>query len=164
MTDFHQRVGSPFADDPAEATAREAASETDESRSSGSADASGGRSAGDLAGASTVSPAATSVSPAATSVSPTATSVSPAATSVGGDAWHAGPLRYTALGAVFAAAICVGFAAVAAWYFPTGAIAVATLGSALGLFGLRSPRRITATSLVLIHLGLFLWSVSRVMA
>ena len=150
MTDFHQRVGSPFADDPAEATAREAASETDESRSSGSADASGGRSAGDLAGASPVSPAATSVSPAPTSV--------------GGDAWHAGPLRYTALGAVFAAAICVGFAAVAAWYFPTGAIAVATLGSALGLFGLRSPRRITATALVLIHLGLFLWSVSRVMA
>ncbi len=76
--------------------------------------------------------------------------------------WQLGPLRYTALGAVFAAALASGFALAAAWYLPSGAIAVATLGCGLALFGLHSPRPITAALLVLVHLALFLLSLVRV--
>lgn len=78
--------------------------------------------------------------------------------------WHVGPIGYTALGAVFAAAIASVFAAVAAWYFPSGAIAVAALGCGLALFGLGSPRRIAAAVFVLVNLGLFLLSIARVIA
>ena len=75
--------------------------------------------------------------------------------------YDVGPLRYTAMGAVGAAMLVLGFAAVAAWWFPGGGTIIATLGCALSIFGLYSQRRLAATACLLLHLMLFMISYSR---
>ena len=44
--------------------------------------------------------------------------------------YDVGPLRYTAMGAVAAAVLVLGFAAAAAWWFPGGGTIIAALGCA----------------------------------
>lgn len=72
-----------------------------------------------------------------------------------------GPIRYTAMGSVAAAALVTGFAAAAAWWFPTGGLLVTALGCGLALFGLVSAYRLTSLLLLLIHLSLFVLSFVR---
>ncbi len=67
----------------------------------------------------------------------------------------AGPMRYTAMGAVGASAMVVGFAAVSLMWFPVGGVLIALLGSALAVFGLFSSYRYSAMGLLAVHLGLF---------
>ncbi len=66
-----------------------------------------------------------------------------------------GPIRYTAMGATAASAMVVGFALAAAGWFPVGGAAISALGCVLAIFGMFSPYRITATTLLAIHLALF---------
>jgi hypothetical protein len=75
--------------------------------------------------------------------------------------YDVGPLRYTALGAVSAALLVLGFAAAAAWWFPGGGTIIAALGCALSIFGLYSNRKITASGCLVLHLLLFMISYSR---
>ncbi|MEE2934794.1 MAG: hypothetical protein VYA84_02240 [Planctomycetota bacterium] len=75
--------------------------------------------------------------------------------------YDVGPIRYTAMGAVAAAIMVLGFASVAAWWFPSGGALVAALGCVLSVFGLYSAFRKTAISLLAIHLALFVFSYSR---
>lgn len=72
-----------------------------------------------------------------------------------------GPVRYTAMGAVAASAMVLGFAAAAAWWFPGGGTMIAALGCGLSLFGLYSHYRATAAGLLLLHLALFIVSYGR---
>ena len=72
-----------------------------------------------------------------------------------------GPIRYTAMGAVAASLMVVGFAAAAAWWFPTGGALIAALGCVLSIFGLYSTYRFTSVGLLAIHLGLFVVSYGR---
>ncbi len=72
-----------------------------------------------------------------------------------------GPLRYTAMGAVAAAAMVLAFAAAAAWWFPAGGTMIAALGCVLSIFGLYSNYRYTAGCLLLLHLALFVVSYGR---
>jgi len=72
-----------------------------------------------------------------------------------------GPLRYTAMGSVAAAALVVGFGAAAAWWFPSGGTIIATLGCGLALFGMVSVYRFTSSFLLLVHLSLFVLSFFR---
>jgi hypothetical protein len=75
--------------------------------------------------------------------------------------YDVGPLRYTALGAVSAALLVLGFAAAAAWWFPGGGTIIAALGCALSIFGLYSNRKMTASGCLVLHLLLFMISYSR---
>jgi hypothetical protein len=75
--------------------------------------------------------------------------------------YDVGPLRYTAMGAVAAATLVLGFAAVAAWWFPGGGTIIAALGCALSIFGLYSEKRLAASGCLLLHLVLFMVSYSR---
>lgn len=75
--------------------------------------------------------------------------------------YDVGPIRYTAMGAVAAAIMVLGFASVAAWWFPSGGALIAALGCVLSVFGLYSAFRKTAISLLAIHLALFVLSYSR---
>ena len=72
-----------------------------------------------------------------------------------------GPLRYTAIGAVAASLMVLGFAAVAFWWFPGGGTLIAALGCALAIFGLYSQHRRTASICLVLHLLLFIASYSR---
>jgi hypothetical protein len=72
-----------------------------------------------------------------------------------------GPLRYTAMSAVAAAAMVLGFAAAAAWWFPAGGTMIAALGCVLSIFGLYSTYRYSAGCLLLLHLALFIVSYGR---
>lgn len=67
----------------------------------------------------------------------------------------AGPLRYTAMGAVAASAMVVAFAAASVAWFPAGGVMIALLGCALAIFGLFSSYRLAAMGLLVVHLGLF---------
>lgn len=66
-----------------------------------------------------------------------------------------GPLRYTALGAVAASLMVLGFVAAAAWWFPAGGALIAALGCVLSIFGLYSTYRRPALGLLAVHLCLF---------
>ena len=72
-----------------------------------------------------------------------------------------GPIRYTAMGAVAASVMVLGFAGAAAWWFPTGGALIAALGCALSIFGLYSTYRFTSVGLLAIHLCLFVVSYGR---
>ena len=69
-----------------------------------------------------------------------------------------GPIRYTAMGAVAASVMVLGFAAAATWWFPAGGALIAALGCVLSIFGLYSPYRMTSATLLAIHLCLFVVS------
>jgi hypothetical protein len=71
------------------------------------------------------------------------------------------PLRYTAMGAVAASCLVLCFGAAAAWWFPSGGVLIAALGCGLSLFGMASVYRYSSIGLLMIHLGLFLFSYSR---
>ena len=72
-----------------------------------------------------------------------------------------GPIRYTAMGAVSASFMVVGFAAVATWWFPAGGTLIAALGCVLSIFGLYSSYRYTSAGLLTVHLCLFVVSYGR---
>lgn len=72
-----------------------------------------------------------------------------------------GPMKYTALGAVSASVMVVGFAAAAAYFFPLGGTLIAALGCGLSIFGMYSSYRRAATGLLAIHVGLFVLSYGR---
>jgi hypothetical protein len=78
--------------------------------------------------------------------------------------YDVGPIRYTAMGAVAASVMVLGFGAAAATWFPTGGVLIAALGCGLSLFGLTSVYRFTSIGLLLAHLGLFLFCYSRSLA
>jgi hypothetical protein len=77
--------------------------------------------------------------------------------------YDVGPLKYTALGAVAASVLVLGFAAAAAYLFPAGGTMVAALGCLLSLFGMYSPWRLASAGLLAVHLFLFLLSYGRTM-
>ncbi len=69
-----------------------------------------------------------------------------------------GPIRYTAMGAVAASFMVLGFATAAAWWFPAGGALIAALGCVLSIFGLYSTYRFTSAALLAVHLCLFVVS------
>lgn len=69
--------------------------------------------------------------------------------------YDVGPIRYTAMGAVAASLMVLGFAAAAAWWFPAGGAMTAALGCVLSIFGLYSTYRLASLALLAIHLYLF---------
>lgn len=66
-----------------------------------------------------------------------------------------GAMKYTAKGSVAASLMVVFFAAAAVYWFPTGGVLVAALGSGLAVGGLFSDYRLPSACLLLVHLGLF---------
>ncbi len=78
--------------------------------------------------------------------------------------YDVGPIRYTAMGAVAASIMVLGFAAAAAWWFPVGGALIAALGCVLSIFGMYSAFRITSAGLLAIHLSLFVLSYMRSLA
>ena len=74
---------------------------------------------------------------------------------------EAGPLRYTALGALAASLIVILFAGAATWWFPVGGALIAALGCLLAIFGLFSNHRGISALLIVVHLGLFIVSYGR---
>jgi hypothetical protein len=77
--------------------------------------------------------------------------------------YDVGPVKYTAMGAVAASILVLGFAAAAAYLFPVGGAMVAALGCLLSLFGMYSPWRLASAGLLAVHLFLFLLSYGRTM-
>lgn len=75
--------------------------------------------------------------------------------------YDVGPLRYTAMGAVAAAAVVLFFALVGFWWFPAGGAMIAALGCMLSIFGLYSTFRYTSAGLLTVHLALFVMSYGR---
>ena len=75
--------------------------------------------------------------------------------------YDVGPIRYTAMGAVAASIMVVGFALAAALWFPAGGALIAALGCVLSIFGLYSAFRITSSGLLAVHLSLFVLSYIR---
>ncbi len=75
--------------------------------------------------------------------------------------YDVGPVRYTAMGAVAAAVMVLGFASIAAWWFPAGGTLIAALGCVLSIFGMYSAFRITSATLLALHLCLFVVSYAR---
>ncbi len=75
--------------------------------------------------------------------------------------YDVGPIRYTAMGAVTAAIMVIGFGAAAVAWFPAGGVLIAALGCGLSLFAMASVYRKTAIALLLIHLGIFVLSYVR---
>ena len=75
--------------------------------------------------------------------------------------YDVGPLRYTAMGAVAAAIIVLGFALIGVWWFPAGGAMIAALGCMLSIFGLYSTFRYTAAGLLTVYLCLFVASYGR---
>ena len=72
-----------------------------------------------------------------------------------------GPIRYTAMGAVAASVMVLGFAATAAWWFPAGGTMIAALGCVLSVFGLYSTYRLPSSGLLAVHLYLFVFCYLR---
>jgi hypothetical protein len=66
-----------------------------------------------------------------------------------------GAMKYTAKGSAAASLMVLLFAVAAMYWFPTGGVLVAALGSGLAVGGLFSDYRLPATCLLLVHLGLF---------
>ncbi len=77
--------------------------------------------------------------------------------------YDVGPVKYTAMGAVTASVLVLGFAAAAAYLFPAGGTMVAALGCLLSIFGMYSPWRLASAGLLAVHLCLFLLSYGRTM-
>lgn len=77
--------------------------------------------------------------------------------------YDVGPVKYTAMGAVAASVLVLGFAAAAAYLFPAGGTIVAALGCLLSLFGMYSPWRLASAGLLAVHLFLFLLSYGQTM-
>jgi hypothetical protein len=77
--------------------------------------------------------------------------------------YDVGPVKYTAMGAVTASVLVLGFAAAAAYLFPAGGTMVAALGCLLSIFGMYSPWRLASAGLLAAHLCLFLLSYGRTM-
>ena len=73
----------------------------------------------------------------------------------------AGPLKYTAMGAVAASAMVILFASAAAYWFPGGGTLIAVLGCVLAILGLFSYYRFRAFACLVAHLALFLVSYAR---
>ena len=69
--------------------------------------------------------------------------------------YDVGPVRYTAMGAVVASAMVLGFACAGAWWFPAGGTLVAALGCLLSIFGLYSTYRFSSAGLLVVHLCIF---------
>ena len=78
--------------------------------------------------------------------------------------YDVGPLKYTAMGAVSASVMVVGFAAAAAYFFPVGGTMIAALGCVLSILGMYSSYRVTAAGLLAIHLCLFVLSYGRTLS
>jgi hypothetical protein len=78
--------------------------------------------------------------------------------------YDVGPLKYTAMGAVSASLMVVGFAAAATYFFPIGGTMIAALGCVLSIFGMYSSYRLTAAGLLAIHLCLFVLSYGRTLS
>lgn len=78
--------------------------------------------------------------------------------------YDAGPLRYTAMGAVIAAAMVLFFAVTAAWWFPPGGTLIAALGCVLAIMGMFSHFRKISAAVLVFHVVLFLASYSRSLA
>ena len=74
-----------------------------------------------------------------------------------------GPFIYTAMGASAAAVLVLLFAAIGAWWFPTGGALVAVLGTVLSVVGLFSTKRYryAAMATLPMHMGLFFLSYAR---
>lgn len=72
--------------------------------------------------------------------------------------YDVGPIRYTAMGAVAASIMVVGFGTAAAFWFPSGGALIAALGCVLSIFGLYSHYRYVALGLLTLHLCLFVYS------
>lgn len=74
-----------------------------------------------------------------------------------------GPFLYTAMGASGAAVAVLLFAALGAWWFPTGGALVAVLGTILSIVGLFSTKkfRYAAITMLPLHMGLFFLSYIR---
>lgn len=103
-----------------------------------------------------VDPAASSAdSPATQTISP---KVSPELF------YDVGPLRYTAMGAVAAAVMVLGFAIAAAWWFPAGGTLIAALGCLLSIFGLYSPVPMRSAGCLVLHAALFIVCYARTIA
>ena len=77
-----------------------------------------------------------------------------------------GPFRYTAMGASTAAVAVLLFAAIGAWWFPTGGALVAVLGTVLSIVGLFSTKRfrLAAFAMLPLHVSLFFLSYVRSLA
>lgn len=75
--------------------------------------------------------------------------------------YDVGPVRYTAMGAINASIMVIGFGVAAASWFPAGGVLIAALGCGLSLFGMASVYRKSAIVLLLVHLGIFLLSYLR---
>jgi hypothetical protein len=75
--------------------------------------------------------------------------------------YDVGPVRYTAMGAVAASVMVLGFATAAAWWFPGGGALIAALGCVLSIFGMYSVFRLTSVALLALHLVLFVISYGR---
>ncbi len=73
------------------------------------------------------------------------------------DLAEAGPLRYTAVGALFACGLVLGFAIPAAIWFPIGGVIITVVGIALAIFGIQSGYTKVSLGLLLIQLILFLY-------
>jgi hypothetical protein len=78
--------------------------------------------------------------------------------------YDVGPVRYTAMGAVAASVMVLGFAGAGAWWFPAGGALIAALGCVLSIFGLYSTHRLASAGLLAIHLCLFVLSYGRSLA
>lgn len=78
--------------------------------------------------------------------------------------YDVGPLRYTALGAVTASVLVMGFAIGATIWFPAGGTLVAALGCLLSIFGLYSPIPMRSAGCLVIHAVLFMLCYSRSIA
>lgn len=74
-----------------------------------------------------------------------------------------GPMKYTAMGAVGASILVVGFGVAAAYFFPAGGTLVAALGCLLSILGMYSSYRLTAACLLTLHLCLFVFSYGRIL-
>ncbi|MDA8742994.1 hypothetical protein N9N28_00045 [Rubripirellula amarantea] len=92
----------------------------------------------------------------------TAKAPPPLAAAPSGETFYdVGPMRYTAMGAVSAAIMVVFFAAMAAWWFPSGGTLIAGLGCVLAIMGMFSHFRNLSVGLLVVHVVFFLTCYSR---
>ena len=75
--------------------------------------------------------------------------------------YDVGPLRYTAMGAVGAAVMVMGFGIAAAFWFPAGGTLIAALGCLLSIFGLYSPIPMRSAACLVVHAALFMLCYSK---
>ena len=75
--------------------------------------------------------------------------------------YDVGPMRYTAMGAVAAAVMLIGFAVAAAVWFPGGGTMIAAWGCVLSILGLYSPMSRRSAGCLIVHTALFLICYAR---